>query len=270
MKYLAIIFLCIAASCQHIGSSAHKLVAQTEYDTADGPSAKQPATSDSLQHAELLYTEGHSLLAGAYRMWEAKDNPGLILKKGWLQLFRDGHEGFKIDDAQYSIANGYDTCAGIETRVVTSKRETLAFFNIPGIHKGTIPCVQLEQQQIWPQKRVVFEFMGHTYTLRAEGEITATDTYTDNGDAQVFHHVSGYRLVLIDRQQKQYTLAAEDSFNDTFIRIVFVGDLDGDRKPDFILSAPRDYEEERILIVLSSKMDNETPEVYECHRQFDC
>jgi len=38
----------------------------------------------------------------------------------------------------------------------------------------------------------------------------------------------------------------------TYVRLLFIGDLDGDGEPDIILDAPGDYEELNIMVFLSS------------------
>ena len=64
----------------------------------------------------------------------------------------------------------------------------------------------------------------------------------------------------------------ETSFNDTFVQLLFVGDIDADGKLDFIFNASRDYEEERVVLYLSSyAKDNEIiKKVGDIAIQHDC
>ncbi|MFC6096774.1 hypothetical protein ACFPVY_08955 [Flavobacterium qiangtangense] len=64
----------------------------------------------------------------------------------------------------------------------------------------------------------------------------------------------------------------EESFNDTFVELLFAGDIDNDGKLDFIFGANRNYEEERVILFLSSKAEKENvvKKVSEIAIQFDC
>ena len=63
-----------------------------------------------------------------------------------------------------------------------------------------------------------------------------------------------------------------DQFHDTFIKTLFVGDIDRDGKLDFIISNPLDYEESSTLLILSSQIKNDDIEKssFEQALQFDC
>lgn len=75
-------------------------------------------------------------------------------------------------------------------------------------------------------------------------------------------------------QQKMYpkNCLQEDAFNDTFVELLFVGDIDRDGKLDFIFGANKNYEEERVILFLSSKAENGNlvKKVSEIAIQFDC
>lgn len=64
----------------------------------------------------------------------------------------------------------------------------------------------------------------------------------------------------------------QESFNDTFVEILFIGDIDRDGKPDFIFGTNRNYEEERVFLYLSSEAieGKQIKKVSEIAVQFDC
>ncbi|MNT99017.1 hypothetical protein D3C72_2417490 [compost metagenome] len=64
----------------------------------------------------------------------------------------------------------------------------------------------------------------------------------------------------------------EEQFNDTFIKTLFVGDIDRDGKLDFIISKPTNYEENSIMLILSSqiKENNIQKNSFQQSVQFDC
>ena len=142
----------------------------------------------------------------------------------------------------------------------------------PGkLKTGVKSAVNVSKELLWPGVKTKFTCHGVDYTLTGKGTINGTETYIDDTEqAYTFHNVGNYSLQLIDAQGKILTLVDEESFNDTFIKLLFVGDLDGDNFPDFIISAPRHYEEERTLLILSTDFSNGRVKAYEAARQFDC
>ena len=48
---------------------------------------------------------------------------------------------------------------------------------------------------------------------------------------------------------------AKDSFQDAFVELLFVGDIDIDGKLDLIFETKRNYEEKRVILFLSSEAD---------------
>lgn len=51
--------------------------------------------------------------------------------------------------------------------------------------------------------------------------------------------------------KKRIILYQQADYVDTITEIEFIGDLDGDNQPDFIISSPSFYEESRYIIFLS-------------------
>ena len=97
-------------------------------------------------------------------------------------------------------------------------------------------------------------------------------TEPDEDGEKVFKNVENYKLYLTAGNNAEKLLLAESSFQDTFVRLLFAGDIDGDGKLDFVFSASRNYEEERAILFLSSKARNEegVKKVSEIAVQFDC
>ncbi|MFD1770282.1 hypothetical protein [Sphingobacterium suaedae] len=276
MKYLFVVVLGALLSCQPIGSSTSSsdTAAQGADDTSFFEPEKQADISQSPAPVDidsvLDYVSDQTFLLGSYRIWEKQDDPAVSLRGEWLQFYRDGGV-YKVDDAEVMMKEGYDDCAGVKTKIIESDRNASFLLRIPGVTKKEVPAITVPRTHIWPGEHVPFEWAGESYTLQATGKINATQVVTnDAGKEEVFHDVSDYRLELVLPGGSRYLLAREDGFNDTFVRIDFVGDLDGDNKPDFVLNAPRDYEEERVLVILSSTVTKGKVRLYEACRQFDC
>ena len=84
--------------------------------------------------------------------------------------------------------------------------------------------------------------------------------------------VEDYKLYISAENGPETLLMEQNSFNDTFVELLFIGDLDRDGKPDFVFSANRDYEEDRVVLYLSSraKAGKAGEKVSEIAVQFDC
>lgn len=138
---------------------------------------------------------------------------------------------------------------------------------------GKIDNLPILNKHICPKEKTEYSFNNITYTLRAEGDIIKKGKIiNDNDEIEPWHEVKNYKLFIKTANSNEQLFIIEDSFNDTFVTLIFVGDLDRDRKLDFIFQANRDYEENRIILFLSSEAEenNLLRKVSEISIQFDC
>lgn len=206
----------------------------------------------------INYRQGDLLLANAaYRIGEANEIGKILNHGNWLMLYKEQGR-YKIDKAQYSlIEEDEEPCSGMPTQTLETERNSLLFFNIPNIKVGVIDTVVIKNRVITPNKALSFTFNGHSYKLEATGTDPLKQNFRDIPNAY-------YQLTLtVDNVSKE--ILYQTQYSDTNTEILFIGDLDKDGKLDFILSSPRDYEEQRIILILSSE-----PIHYEETRQFDC
>ncbi len=63
----------------------------------------------------------------------------------------------------------------------------------------------------------------------------------------------GSKLFLVRGQQKQELFALPDGGNDPYITVLWIGDLDGDGKPDLIIDMSDHYNVSRKVLLLSSQ-----------------
>ena len=92
-----------------------------------------------------------------------------------------------------------------------------------------------------------FVFGDVSYQLRAEGKILNSD----DKDIFLWDRIKGYKLYLTCGNKTQ-CITEMKKFSDTTTEITWIGDLDGDNKPDFVINSPEWYEDYRILLFLSS------------------
>ena len=201
-----------------------------------------------------------------------RDDISTEFNKNWLELYEKNGQYF-LDNAVYTITKGYDECVGTNTETIQSKRKTLLFIDNPSLSKGKIESLKNPKSEIWPDEEVSFTFNNKKYSLTAEGVIQSSEERTnESGKTSTWHQVSNYKLYLKLADYKEELLINEPEFQDTFVSLLFVGDIDKDGKPDFIFDAPTNYEETRTLLFLSSEAtEGQTvPKAVEIRVAFDC
>lgn len=231
---------------------------------------------DSFNDNEIASDEGFKndfdiLLPRSYRTYEGK-NPASSLTGNWIDLYEENGE-YYLKKADFKIEKGFDECSGDSLKSIVPKNKTIVFMNYPELKSGKIKSLKLDKNKVWPKEKLSFKFNDIDYTLRGEGKVLSEEKRsTDNDKEEVFKKVEHYKLYLSIGNKAERLLLAEESFDDTFIELLFAGDVDGDGKLDLIFSANRNYEEERIILFLSSKAEKENviKKVSEIAVQFDC
>ena len=210
------------------------------------------------------------LLPSVYRDWD-NENEVDVLNKNWVDLNKKGTK-YYIDKANYTIERGEDECSGSLYKAIKSKNETLIFIKNEGLGIGEVYSQNFKKDKIWPNEKESFDYKEIKYTIRAEGDILSDEeVHTDNG-LERYCKVKNYKLYIATEKIPESIFLEEKSFSDTFVKLLFVGDIDGDDKLDFIFEANRDYEEERVILYLSSKADKNKviKKVAETSLGFDC
>lgn len=210
------------------------------------------------------------LLPTQYRDWENKNEVD-DLSKDWLDLnIKDGK--YYLEKANYTIERGYSECSGDSTKIINSQNKTILLINNSSLKLGEINSFKIKKNKIWPNEKLTFRFENIEYSLRAEGKIISSEKVsTDNGE-ELYQKVEDYKLYISTKNATETLFLEQESFNDTFVEILFIGDIDRDGKADFIFGTNRNYEEERVFLYLSSKAKNgnQIIKVSEIAVQFDC
>lgn len=222
------------------------------------PESIADSSLDDVKVLELASIEDVILFPSTYRILNSTELKDKLASTKWKEIHKkDGV--YQIADALYSLSKiNEDPCSGYPAQQLESNNNALLLFAILNIQNGELDTVAFTASMIKPNSPFNFTFKDQLYKLEAYG----IEFYGDNGS----NPKGDYTLKLFsDKYPKGLTLIHQTEYNDTSTELVMISDLDKDGLPDFIFSSPRDYEEERYLIILSS--DNTT---YIGDRQFDC
>lgn len=206
------------------------------------------------------------LLPTTYRDWDNK-NPANSLNKSWFDFYKKNSK-YYLGKANYHIEKGEDPCTGYSTKTIHSANNTLIFIKNTQLKSGVVHSIDFNKNKIWPKEKITFNYKNTTYTIRAEGDVISTETQ----GSERYSIVENYKLHITTNKTSETVFLEESSFNDTFVKLLFVGDIDADGKLDFIFEANRDYEEERVILYLSSEAKNGEiiKQAAEIAVQFDC
>lgn len=202
---------------------------------------------------------------------ECRKEYNLIKNREWSSLSISPSDSlFRLLPITLDTVQWYDECNGMDMLSITSnlhintneKNEIIEKIYISGLKKrnGIIPSHFHTQLTILPDETYTFEFNAKSYTLRAEGEISypeAKDYFeTDEfgrKDNKVFG-IENYKLFLEFEGKKQ--ILDSGSYDNTCLEILFIGDLDGDGKADFLFETNKWYEGDEVTLFLSSQAND--------------
>ncbi len=210
------------------------------------------------------------LLPSTYRDYE-NDNPADYLNKNWIALFKEGSK-YYTNKANYKIELGESECSGTSTKTIKTENKTLLFIKDSNIKYDEIYHQKIDKNKIWPKEVVVFKYNNIDYKIRAEGKFISPEKTLSKKGSDFYADVKNYKLYISTNNNNESLFLEEESFKDTFVEILFVGDIDSDGKLDFIFQANRDYEEERVILFLSSYATKKEiiKKIDEIAIQFDC
>lgn len=242
--------------------------------------ALTPATNDTV-YIELdpLFPEEFDnqdvsiFINWAYSGYEPSDFKHM-LSEDWYDFSKDEETNiFSLTKSDISIGKDYNDCLQDSITYVSSANNILMIKGLTQKEKHP-KAIMPEVNALQPGEKIDFTFNNQKYTLRGEGIVPQQDkVYLAPGFSIGYstESVINYKLYLSTNGKEQLLLSIP-TFNDTFVQILFIGDLDEDGKPDFVFDTSRDYEERRVTLFLSSPaIDNEIVRaIDEANNQFDC
>lgn len=203
---------------------------------------------------------------------ECRKEYNLIKNREWSLLSISPSDSlFRLVPITLDTVQWYDECNGRDMLTITSNLHIISVdeiheikdqIYISGLQKmdGIIPSHFHKQLTILPDDPYTFEFNGKSYTLRAEAEKYNTEPNTSpetdefgRKNNEVFGIIK-YKLFLESEGKKQ--ILNSGSYDSTCLKILFIGDLDGDGKADFLFETNDWYEGDEVTLFLSSQAED--------------
>ncbi len=215
------------------------------------------------------------MLPAMYRGSELSDFNDM-LSGGWCDFYQDlDTKKYFLKKAEVQIEKAYDDCLQDSATIIRSQRDPLLLISGLKAQKVNINTLILEKKNIWVEEQMSFEFNKKEYSFHGEGiTVESNEAWIDGFKTpQRWDVVKDYKLYLLEKSSgKKQLLLSIPTFNDTFVQILWVGDLDNDGKPDFIFDTSPDYEYKRVELFLSSQADKDeiVKKVGESSYDFSC
>jgi len=179
-----------------------------------------------------------------------------MFAEGWCDFYKDSKTGeYYLKQANFYIETSYDECAE-DTIVSVSSERAYSLLIIKGLKSKKKPVKTLVlpiREGVQVGEKHSFRFGRKIYALRAEGTVENGKT-PDKGEYYDWNEIKNYKLYLSDGKREQLITTVSE-FEGTSPQILWVGDLDGDGKPDFAVRTAKWYEDEKIELFLSSIAD---------------
>ncbi|WP_312823380.1 WG repeat-containing protein [Epilithonimonas sp.] len=265
-KIIFILTMILVFSCNDKADKSEKQLT----DNKKGKKLHKKSTETTPEVSVKKENQIEILIPKKYRDF-GNENEVNSLTKAWFDLYESKGK-YYLGNADYDIARGFSECSGDSTKIIHSKNNSVLLIGGAQLKLGEVNTVAIKKNKIWPNEKLKFQFGSEEYTLHAEGTVLSSEkVYTDNGE-EIYQNVKNYKLHISKPNSVEQLFLEEESFNDTFVELLFIGDIDKDGKPDFIFGANRDYEEERVILYLSSQAKGKQmiKKVSEITIQFDC
>lgn len=238
---------------------------------------KKASVKDSLPENETVSGEEFKndfdiLLPRSYRTYDGQ-NPVTALSEKWIELYEENGKYF-LGKANFKIENDFDQCTGDSLKIISPKNKVIVFINNPELKTGEIESLKINKKTIWPGEKSNLKFNNLKYDFHANGKVLSkSKKWGENDKEEDYMEVEHYKLYLTTGNAfNELLITADTCDGDAFVQLLFAGDIDQDGKLDFVFGANRNYEEERVILFLSSKADKEeaVKKVAEIAVQFDC
>jgi hypothetical protein len=188
----------------------------------------------------------HLFSTGTFHQDELPTN---FEQKEWYGLFLADNEA-RLDFVKLDLERVHDPIVddnetiktGWSVQLENSSDQVFLIENHKMLPMGVIQHIHIPQAEFYPGDQMDFEFNGKHYSLHANGHFDAAKYETTN-----------YRLTLTSHEDQLSTLLiAHPYFSDQITSVLFIGDLNDDGAPDFIIEGSHHYNVTEPILFMST------------------
>lgn len=267
---LLILFLLLSfCSCKNIDTENQR----KSQDTTLQEALKETKNLDTLNTLDNVSKSSAKFIYLISNYYAEKDTINeeyqLIKQQQWNALvYHLKEREFYLEPAELDLLDWFDECNGFDMSTLINKKMKVEGSNSPekkqyiylsNLDKpiGVVNSHFHTQVSIIPGSPYTFEFGNSKYTLRAEAESsdeTINDEFEYNDEGRLNNAVYGYVNYKLYLESNGITqLLNSGSYDNTCLKILFIGDLDNDGKPDFLFDTNTWYEGDEVTLFLSSR-----------------
>lgn len=194
----------------------------------------------------------------------------------WYQLsYLPEQRDFEITPVNLFTSEFYWECGDMNMYSINSDKENaVILFEGLKVNTGIVKSHFHEITCVIPGEDYTFSFNNKDYTLRAEGILdshhyTIENEYrlSEEGRKETGNVYQEYKLY-VEYENISQLILTRDNFSDRYVKIEFIGDLDGDELPDFIFETATWYEDFEKMLFLSSFAEKDELVKYVGHNGF--
>ena len=173
----------------------------------------------------------------------------------WWGVFKSGDE-YQLTRTTLQTTRAYDPIVdsdstkptGWEVRTIPADTAILLMSGLDILEERKLTAIPLPQKSVLPGDTLTFDYLGQRYQLYATG---IKKKVSEN---PVWYEIINYKLFLsttLEGQQIAQLLMASPGFDETMVKILFMGDIDGDRRLDLIIDTSDHYNAMQPTLYLS-------------------
>lgn len=272
-----VIFTVVAFTCMALGSCSNpETKSTTMSNIIDTPTVSWDTTAafyidsqaeETIDFLPAVYADNGSNITtqyGSYILlpfsYHGDEVPHQMLKASWHTLYKKGNTFFISKEApsfKYEFDAIVDEGTSDKTGVAVHSSYTDAMFigNVSNLKTGELTHITLDTNIIMPGTSHYFKYKGADYRIYASAY-----KYQEQNEGQF--SIRNYRVYL-ERQKDSVTtkqlIVARPYIDHIYYlcMVSFVGDIDGDDIPDFILNVPMENGNNTILYLSSEAGESE-------------
>ena len=203
---------------------------------------KKPVKKLLINPIDKALFEGYIIMPGEYHSQEIPDK---ITTENWYGIFKE-NENYAVEKTTINISRIEDPSTdnvgsktGKKIVALNTKECYLLINNIPYLSERSFTPILTTSKIIHPEKPFSYNANGINYTLSA-----TADSYKPLDKEELYINPKNYKLYIesiVNGSNVKQLLVFENFFEEQMIKILFIGDIDGDTIPDLLIDSANHY-----------------------------